>query len=216
MMVNIEKGTSFQLIAAPMLYPIGDKYKALQARVASHNASVAAFNYHIRKARTVDFWKFATNTKARPDSTLKLAVQGMEHFSLTPANYDDGPRAPSRSCLLRIRKAIRKAVCTEFALSHESRPPYKLVEGAVVQLPAPTATDMDGEYMEPFIAISKRVEAQINGTPEREKPLMPKIYTDAYTYLSTEIAQEERGPPPGKADQQLQLQVPGQCETRGQ
>ena len=70
---------------------IGDKYKMLQARVASHNASVAAFNYHIRGVRTVDIWKFTTNTKARPDSTLKMAVQGMEHFSLTPANYERGP-----------------------------------------------------------------------------------------------------------------------------
>ena len=190
MLANIERGTSFKLIAAPMLYPIGDKYKALQAKVASHNASVAAFNYYIRGVRTVDLWKFATNTKARPDSTLKLAVMGMEHFSLTPSNYDEGPRAPSRSCLLRIRKKLRKAVRTEFAFCEETRAPYKLVDGAVVVLPAPTASDNKGEAMDPITVINQRVEALHLRTPEREKLMMPMISTAAYEYISTTTAQE--------------------------
>ena len=54
---NIEEGTDYILVAAQMIYPIGDKNRPFQAKVAAHNAAVAAYNYWIQKAKTVETWK---------------------------------------------------------------------------------------------------------------------------------------------------------------
>ena len=83
---NLKENTEFDLVAAGMFYPIGEGQKAMQARVASHNAAVSLFNHYIRGAKTFETWKFGINRKARHDSALRMAVDGMQHMSWAPAS----------------------------------------------------------------------------------------------------------------------------------
>ena len=115
LVMNQQENCNFRLIAAPMIYPIGENNKALQANVASHNAAVWAFNHFVTRAYTPPIWRFTTNKTTRQDTNLRLVIQGMSHIVLSISNYEyDNRRAPSENCLLRIRKMIEKAVSSNF------------------------------------------------------------------------------------------------------
>ena len=126
------------------------------------------------------------------DSTLKLAVQGMEHISRAPANYEPGSsRVPLKNCCLRIRKVLRDTIDCGFQNLTDTPKPYRM-QGKTrsLTLPAPTATDSDGGDMDPVRAVQLRVEGKHQETPRQLMPMMPMINNKAYTYVSTIGAQE--------------------------
>ena len=101
-------------------------------------------------------------------------------------------RAPSKNCLLRIRKAIRTAVSKNFEdTAAAAQVPYKM-DGPErkINFPPPTAVDRHGDNLTPERAIQQRVEARLQGAPEEDMPTMPLINTTAYEYISTAKAQD--------------------------
>ena len=108
----------------------------------------------------MELWRYATSKTSSPDSTLKLAVQGREHISLTPSNYDQGARVPSKNCCLRIRDTIWRG----FQELTNAPEPYRMQgKKQNIKLPPPTAADKDGARIDPVQAIQLRVEAKYQG-----------------------------------------------------
>ena len=141
---NIEDGTDYTIVAAQMMYPIDNKNRPCQAKIAAHNAAVAAYNYWIQKAKTVETWKYTINRRAKADTPLSL--------SLAPGSYCEDPRIPSLHCLMNMKRSIRYIfwMGIRHKFGTELVPvPYRMKGHTNLQLPQPTVTDLNGAKMDP-------------------------------------------------------------------
>ena len=188
--LNTNEKTTFDLVAAQMLLPIGEGYKPLQAAVVANNAAIAAFNFHIRGARTLELWRFAINRKARPDSLLKIAVEGMTHISLAPINYE-AARIPSAACMLRMRKSIRTYLRVGVRNETQLRAPYRIKGTDSIVFPAPVATDKEGVQIAPTAAVHLRVQERLQGVLVEDMSPIPRILKADFTFLALEDAQSK-------------------------
>ena len=192
--INLEEGTNYELVAAQMLFPIGDRNRPFQAKVAAHNNAVVVYNYWIQQARTVEIWKYAINRHAKPDTALSLAVEGMQHIALSPRSYSKDPRIPSVHCLMRMKRSIQYLfrVGIRHLFGSEAVPrPYRMRGHTNLQLLKPTATDCNGIQMDPRKVLDKRVTMQSKDQPEKDMPSYLRIHMVEFEYHSVLTTREE-------------------------
>ena len=183
--INRRENTEYDLVGAQMLLPIGEGLKPLQAAVVANNAAVAAFNFHIRGARTLELWRFAVNRKARQDSALKIAVEGLEHIALAPSNYESA-RIPSASCMLRMRKSIRTYLRVGVRNESQLKAPYRIRGKESIVYSPPVATDKDGVLINPRVAVQHRVQELAQGVPIEDLSPIPRIVNSEFIFVAVE------------------------------